>query len=39
MEAIESEVKKLIASDFVREKQHPDWIANIITVPKKNENI
>jgi len=24
MEAIESEVKKLINSDFVKEEQHPD---------------
>ena len=36
MEAIESEVKKLIDSGFVREEQHPDWVANIILVPKKN---
>ena len=39
MEAIESEVKKLIDSNFVREKQHPDWIANIVPVLKKNEKI
>ena len=36
MEAIESEVKKLIDSRFVREEQHLDWVANIIHVPKKN---
>ena len=35
MEAIESEVKKLIDSDFIRKEQHPDWVANIILVPKK----
>jgi len=39
MEAIESEVKKLIDSDFVREEQHPDWVANIADVPKKNRKI
>jgi len=39
MKAIESEVKKLIDSDFVREEQHPDWVANIVSVPKKNGKI
>jgi len=39
MEAIESEVKKLIDSGFVREEQHPDLVANIIPVPKRNEKI
>jgi len=39
MEAIESEVKKLINSDFISEEQHPDWLANIVPVPKKNEKI
>jgi len=39
MEAIESEVKKLIDSDFVREEQHPDWVANIYPSPKKSGKI
>jgi len=39
MEAIKLEVKKLIDSDFVREGQHPDWVANIVPVPKKNGKI
>jgi hypothetical protein len=39
MEAIESEVKKLIDSGFVREEQHPDWVANIVPVTKKNGKI
>ena len=39
MEAIELEVKKLIDSGFVREEQHPDWVANIIPVTKKNGKI
>ena len=39
MEAIESEVKKLIDSSFVMKEQHPDWVANIVPVPKKNEKI
>ena len=39
MEVIKSEVKKLIDSDFVREEQHPDWVANIVPAPKKNRKI
>jgi len=39
MKAIESEVKKLIDSDFVREEQHPDWVANKVPISKKNEKI
>jgi len=39
MEAIESEVKKLIDSSFIRKEQHPNWVANIVPVPKKNEKI
>ena len=36
MEAIQSEVKKLIDSGFIMEEQHPDWVANIVPVTKKN---
>ena len=39
MEAIKSKVKKLVDSAFIREEQHPDWVANIIPVTKKNEKI
>ena len=39
MEAIESEVKKLIDSSFIREEQHPGWVANIVPVKKKNGKI
>ena len=39
MEAIEAEVHKLIACGFIREEQHPDWVANIVPVLKKNEKI
>ena len=39
MEAIQSEVKKFINSDFIKEEEHPDWVANIIPVTKKNEKI
>jgi len=36
MEAIQSEVKKFIDYDFIREEQHPDWVANIVPITKKN---
>jgi len=39
MEAIEDEVHKLIACSFIREEQHPDWVANIVPLLKKNEKI
>jgi len=39
IEAIESVVEKLIDTGFVRKEQHPDRVANIILVPKKNEKI
>jgi len=39
MEVIQSKVKKVIYSGFIREEQHPDWVANIIPVTKKNEKI
>ena len=39
MEAIQSEVKKFIDSGFIKEEQHPDWVANIVPVTKKNEKI
>ena len=39
MEAIETEVHKLIECGFIREEQHLDWVANIIPVLKKNEKI
>ena len=37
--AIESKVKKLINSSFIREEQHHDQVANIIPVPNKNGKI
>jgi len=39
MEAIEAEVHKLIACGFIWEEQHPDLVANIVPVLKKNGNI
>jgi len=39
MEAIETEVHKLNECDFIREDQHPDWVANIIPVLKKMKKL
>jgi hypothetical protein len=30
------ELSSLLAIGFVKEVQHPDWIANPVLVPKKN---
>ena len=37
--ATESEIRKLINSDFVREEQHPNWVANIFLISYKNRKI
>jgi hypothetical protein len=34
-QAIEVEVCKLLAAGFIRECQHPVWLANPVLVPKK----
>jgi len=39
MRAIEAEVHKLITCGFIREEQHPDWVANIVPILKKNEKV
>src|SRR3954470_20570614 len=39
MEAIEAEVMKHIDSGFIREEQHPDCVANVVPVAKKNGKI
>ena len=39
MEAIKAEVQKLVKCGFIREEQHPDWVANIVLVLKKNGRI
>src|SRR3954469_14342720 len=39
MDAIKQEIRKLIDSGFIREKQHPDWVSNIVPVTKKNRSI
>ena len=37
MRAIEAEVHKLIACGFIREEQHPDWVANVVPFLKRME--
>jgi len=39
MEVIQSKVKKLIDSGFIREEQHPNWVANIVLIITKNGKI
>jgi len=39
MDVIKSESKKLIDFDFIREEKHPDWVANIVPITKKNVKI
>ena len=36
---MEAEVHKLIECDFIREEQYPDWVANIVSILKKNGKI
>jgi hypothetical protein len=31
------ELSRLLAAGFVKEVQDPEWIANLVLVPKKNE--
>jgi hypothetical protein len=35
-QAMGEELSMLLATGFVKEIQHPDWIANPVLVPKKN---
>jgi hypothetical protein len=34
--AIGEELVKLLTTSFIKEVQHPDWIANSVVVPKRN---
>jgi hypothetical protein len=34
----EREITRLFDTGFVKEVYHPDWLANLILVPKKNED-
>ena len=35
-EVIKQEVDKLLEAGFIKEIQYPEWLANIVVVPKKN---
>jgi hypothetical protein len=35
-QAMNEELSRLLDTSFVKEVQHPDWIANLVLVPKKN---
>ncbi|XP_056688783.1 uncharacterized protein [Spinacia oleracea] len=35
--AAAAEVKKLMDADFIRPCQYPDWVANVVLVPKPNK--
>ncbi|XXG59331.1 hypothetical protein AAC387_Pa04g1435 [Persea americana] len=39
MDKIEQEVQKLKSVGFICEEQHPEWLANIVPVTKKNGQI
>jgi hypothetical protein len=33
---MDEELSRLLAAGFINEIQYPDWIANLVLVPKKN---
>jgi hypothetical protein len=37
-EAIKKELAKLLATGFIKEVYHPEWLANPVLVLKKNNN-
>jgi hypothetical protein len=37
-DVIEKEIARLLDGGFIKEVDHPDWLANPILVPKKNKN-
>ena len=38
-EAVNEEVQKLLKANFIRPVDYPEWLANIVAVPKKNGKI
>ena len=34
---IQDEIDKLLEAGFIREVEYPDWLANVVVVPKKEE--
>ena len=37
-QAIGEELAKLLEAGFIREIKHPDWLANLVMVPKKDKS-
>ena len=37
-QAMGEELAKLIEAGFIREIKHPDWLTNLVTVPKKDKS-
>ena len=33
---IQAEIDKLLVVEFIKEVKYPDWLANVVVVPKKN---
>jgi hypothetical protein len=36
VKSAEDEVQKLLDTRIIREVQYPDWVANVVMVPKNN---
>ena len=34
---IQTEVDKLLAIEFIKEVNYPDWLANVVVIPKKKK--
>jgi hypothetical protein len=39
VKSVEAEVQKLLDARIIREVQYPTWVANVVMVPKKNDNM
>jgi hypothetical protein len=37
-DVIKREIARLLDADFIKEVYHPDWLTNLILVPKKNKD-
>jgi hypothetical protein len=37
-DVIKREIARLLDAGFVKEVYHPDWLANLVLVPKKNKD-
>ena len=35
---MEEELAKLLEAGFIRDIKHPDWLANLVMVPKKDKS-